>query len=48
MYIQPQYIRLDGLIVDFFYFIFETFLEGSVDRDIYRDYIVNRRLFYLL
>ena len=27
---------------------FETFLEGSVDRVIYRDYIVNRRFFYLL
>ena len=27
---------------------FKTFLEGSVDRVIYRDYIVNRRFFYLL
>ena len=44
--IQPQYIRLDGLIVEFggggF---FETFLEGSVDHIIYRDYILNRRFF---
>ena len=24
---------------------FKTFLEGSVDRDFYRDYIVNRRFF---
>ena len=28
--------------------IFETFLEGSVDHIIYRDYIVNRRFCYLL
>ena len=27
---------------------FETFLGGSVDHVIYRDYIVNRRFFYLL
>ena len=28
--------------------IFETFLEGSVDHVFYRNYIVNRRFFYLL
>ena len=27
---------------------FKTFLEGSVDHVIYRDYIVNRHFFYLL
>ena len=27
---------------------FETFFEGSVDLIIYRDYVVNRRFFYLL
>ena len=31
--IQPQYIRLNGLVVGF-----ETFLEGSIDHIIYRDY----------
>ena len=25
---------------------FETFLDGTVDRVIYRDYIVNRRFFF--
>ena len=27
---------------------FETFIEGSVDRVMYRDYTVNRRFFYVL
>ena len=34
--------------MDFFFLgggLFKTFLEGSVDRVIYRDYIVNRRSF---
>ena len=36
--------------MEFFFFflgggLFKTFLEGSVDRVIYRDYIVNRRFF---
>ena len=31
--IQPQYIRLDGLLLDFFFLsgVLKTFLEGSVD-----------------
>ena len=46
--IQPQYIRLDGLIVEFVVVGFlKTFLEGSVDRVICRDYIVNRRFFLI-
>ena len=44
-YIQPQNIRLDGLIVELFGDFLKTFLEGSVDLIIYRDYIVNRRFF---
>ena len=39
------YIRLEGLIVEFGGGFFQTFLEGSVDRVIYRDYIVDRRSF---
>ena len=31
--------------MEFFWGVFETFLEGSVDLIIYRDYIVNRRFF---
>ena len=31
--------------MDFLGGFFETFLEGSVDLIIYRDYIVNRRFF---
>ena len=45
-------MSLDGLIVEFFFFFFlgggflkKTFLQTSVDRVIYRDYIVNRRFF---
>ena len=38
---QPQYIRLDGSIVEFF----ETYLEGSVDHIIYMDNTVNRSSF---
>ena len=39
--------------MDFFFFGAggrggETFLEGSVEHNIYRDYVVNRRFFYLL
>ena len=45
--LQPQYVRLDGLR-EILWGFFETFLEGSVDHIIYRDYIVNRRFFYLL
>ena len=40
---QPQYIRLDSLIVEVFGGFFETFQERSVDHIIYRDYITNRR-----
>ena len=51
--IQSQYIRLDGLVVDFVVVVvasgeggfLKTFLEGSVDHIIYRDYTVNRRFF---
>ena len=51
--IQSQYIRLDGLVVDFVVVVvasggggfLKTFLEGSVDHIIYRDYTVNRRSF---
>ena len=38
--------------MDFFFFFwggggfFETFLEGSVEHVIYRDYIMNRRFFF--
>ena len=39
---------LDGLIVGLGGGGSKTVLEGSVNRVIYRDYIVNRRLFYLL
>ena len=35
----------DGLIMEFLCGFLETFLEGSVDRVIYRDYIVNPRFF---
>ena len=46
-------MRLDGLIVELGGgegggVIFKTFLVGSVDHVIYRDYILNRRFFYLL
>ena len=49
--IQLQYIRLEGLIVDFFFFFLKgegylkTCLEGSVDYIIYMNYIANRRSF---
>ena len=46
VYIQPQYIRLDGLICGIFLGFFRTFLEGSVDHIIYGDYIMNRRFFF--
>ena len=43
-------MRLNGLIVDFFFLaggrgFFQFFFEASVDRTIYRDYLVNRRSF---
>ena len=40
--IQAQYIRFNGLIVEYLEDFLKTFLEGSVDRLIYWDYIVNR------
>ena len=40
-----QYVRLDGLIVNFWGDFLKTVLQGSVDHIIYRDYIVNRRSF---
>ena len=43
--IQPQYIRFDGLIVEFLWDFLKTFLGWSVDHIIYRDYVANRRSF---
>ena len=40
--IKPQYIKLDGLIVEALGDFLKTFLEGSMDHIIYRDYIPNR------
>ena len=37
--------QIGRLTVDIFWGFFETFLEGSVDHVIYRNYTVNRRFF---